>query len=217
MAQQPQHGDGNFNLLYKIADNTYDISQGGGGATGATGFGVTGATGATGASGIAGAQGATGIAGATGLEGSTGLTGATGLEGSNGATGVQGATGLEGATGSTGLTPLLCTPFLAGDYYFQAVGATYNGLSYPNMAWGAGQTLSVYAPDGSGIIQHMLINAYDSVTGNITATITYSQNPGYKTQAGVTLCLIGQTGATGATGLERDARHTMPRNSCSIT
>ena len=31
MAQQPQHGDGSFNLLYKIADNTYDISQGGGG------------------------------------------------------------------------------------------------------------------------------------------------------------------------------------------
>lgn len=32
MAQQPQHGDGNLNLLYKIADNTYDISQGGGGS-----------------------------------------------------------------------------------------------------------------------------------------------------------------------------------------
>lgn len=30
MAQQPQHGDGNLNLLYKIADNTYDISQNGG-------------------------------------------------------------------------------------------------------------------------------------------------------------------------------------------
>ena len=37
MAQQPQHGDGNLNLLYKIADNTYDISQGLVGATGATG------------------------------------------------------------------------------------------------------------------------------------------------------------------------------------
>ena len=30
MAQQPQHGDGNLNLLYKIASNTYDISQNGG-------------------------------------------------------------------------------------------------------------------------------------------------------------------------------------------
>lgn len=30
MAQQPKHGDGNLNLLYKIADNTYDISQNGG-------------------------------------------------------------------------------------------------------------------------------------------------------------------------------------------
>ena len=30
MAQQPLHGDGNLNLLYKIADNTYDISQNGG-------------------------------------------------------------------------------------------------------------------------------------------------------------------------------------------
>jgi hypothetical protein len=95
---------------------------------------------------------------------------------------------------------LLCTPFLAGDYYFQAVDATYNGLSYPNMAWGAGQTLSVYASDEGGIVQHMLINAYDAATGSITATITYSQNPGYKTQAGVTLCLIGQTGATGVSG-----------------
>jgi hypothetical protein len=43
MAQQPIHGDGNLNLLYKIADNTYDISQGGGG-----GVGPRGATGATG-------------------------------------------------------------------------------------------------------------------------------------------------------------------------
>jgi hypothetical protein len=57
MAQQPQHGDGSFNLLYKIADNTYDISQGGGGGTG-----VIGATGATGVAGIDGATGATGPA-----------------------------------------------------------------------------------------------------------------------------------------------------------
>lgn len=228
MAQQPLHGDGNLNLLYKIADNTYDISQssGGGtdGATGATGpqgipganggaTGATGpagpqgtpggATGATGATGLEGATGASGLQGDVGSTGSTGADGATGLTGATGdvgATGLEGATGLDGATGATGLTPLICTPFLAGDYYFQAVGTTYNGLSYANMAWGAGQTLSVYVPDEGGIVQHMLINAYDPITGNITATITYSQNPGYKTQAGVTLCLIGQTGATGATG-----------------
>ena len=172
------------------------------GSTGATGpsggpTGATGATGNAGATGLQGDVGATGVIGATGLEGATGLTGATG---DVGATGLEGATGLDGSTGATGLTPLICTPFLSGDYYFQAVGTTYNGLSYSNMAWGAGQTLSVYAPDEGGIIQHMLINAYDPITGNITATITYSQNPGYKTQAGVTLCLIGQTGATGATG-----------------
>jgi hypothetical protein len=34
MAQQPQHGDGNLNLLYKIAGNTYDISQNGGSPSG---------------------------------------------------------------------------------------------------------------------------------------------------------------------------------------
>ena len=34
MAQQPQHGDGNLNLLYKIASNTYDISQNGGSPSG---------------------------------------------------------------------------------------------------------------------------------------------------------------------------------------
>jgi hypothetical protein len=27
------------------------------------------------------------------------------------------------------------------------VSQPYNGPSYPNMAWGPGQTLSVYAPD----------------------------------------------------------------------
>jgi hypothetical protein len=58
MAQQPQHGDGSFNLLYKIADNTYDISQGAGGETGATG-----ATGEVGATGITGEIGATGTTG----------------------------------------------------------------------------------------------------------------------------------------------------------
>jgi len=228
MAQQPIHGDGNLNLLYKIADNTYDIAQGGGGnidgatgatgpqgipganggATGATGAtgpqgtpgGATGSTGATGLDGATGASGLQGDVGATGSAGADGATGLTGATGDVGATGLEGATGLDGSTGATGLTPLICTPFLSGDYYFQAVGTTYNGLSYSNMAWGAGQTLSVYAPDEGGIIQHMLINAYDPITGNITATITYSQNPGYKTQAGVTLCLIGQTGATGATG-----------------
>jgi hypothetical protein len=85
MAQQPQHGDGNLNLLFKIAGNTYDMSQGGGGAggigaTGATGIGVTGATGATGDIGATGA----GTTGATGL---TGATGNTGIQGSTGATG----------------------------------------------------------------------------------------------------------------------------------
>ena len=68
MAQQPQHGDGNLNLLFKIAGNTYDMSQGGGGG------GSIGATGATGLAGTNGATGATGI----GTAGATGLTGATG-------------------------------------------------------------------------------------------------------------------------------------------
>lgn len=83
MAQQPQHGDGSFNLLYKIADNTYDISQGGGGSGG------IGATGATGAAGGVGATGNVGSTGATGV----GTQGATGLTGTTGATGITGATG----------------------------------------------------------------------------------------------------------------------------
>jgi hypothetical protein len=58
MAQQPLHGDGNLNLLYKIADNTYDIAQGGGG-----GVGSVGATGATGPAGATGEIGATGLTG----------------------------------------------------------------------------------------------------------------------------------------------------------
>jgi hypothetical protein len=59
MAQQPKHGDGNFNLLYKIAGNTYDISQSGGGATGATG--ISGDVGATGFDGATGATGPMGL------------------------------------------------------------------------------------------------------------------------------------------------------------
>jgi hypothetical protein len=59
MAQQPQHGDGNLNLLFKIAGNTYDMSQGGGGGT--SGNGATGATGATGITGATGLTGATGV------------------------------------------------------------------------------------------------------------------------------------------------------------
>jgi hypothetical protein len=61
MAKKPQYGDGNLNLLFKIADNTYDISQSGGG-----GGGGIGATGATGPAGIDGGVGATGETGATG-------------------------------------------------------------------------------------------------------------------------------------------------------
>jgi len=79
MAQQPKHGDGSFNLLYKIADNTYDISQVGGGATGATGATGASVTGATGATGTAGINGSTGATGTQGDVGATGLTGATGI------------------------------------------------------------------------------------------------------------------------------------------
>jgi hypothetical protein len=59
MAQQPKYGDGSFNLLYKIAGNTYDISQSGGGATGATG--ISGDVGATGFDGATGATGPMGL------------------------------------------------------------------------------------------------------------------------------------------------------------
>jgi hypothetical protein len=59
MVYQPKTGDGSFNLLYKIAGNTYDIAKNGVGATGATGI--------------------NGVVGATGLEGATGATGPMGL------------------------------------------------------------------------------------------------------------------------------------------
>ena len=90
---------------------------------------------------------------------------------------------------------------MAGDYYFQAVGSLYNGLSSVGMAWSAGQVLSVWAPDIGGIVQHILISSYNSVDGTLVATVTDSSNPGYKTQAGVYVSLSGQTGSQGIQGI----------------
>ena len=128
-----------------------------------------------------------------------GYTGSQGDQGYTGSTGYTGSAGTNGYTGSQGNTPLINTPLITGDYYFQYVNGIYNGPNYAGMAWSPGQTLSVYDPLNN-IIQHMLLTSYDPVTGVIGATITDSQNPNYKTQYGIIISLVGQTGSQGYSG-----------------